>query len=114
MNSQEVADWIAVSQKSEKATTRATETLTRTTRDRVAKKASKGDGYESNSLLADEVGDKSNDGRRGAKVSMMVGRSSWDSFRYADHEYGDSKTHWPGEEGWNWEGEDGIERLCSR
>jgi hypothetical protein len=86
---------------------------------------------ESRSLLADEVGDKSNDGRRGAKVSMMVGRSSCDSFRYPGQEYvnEDSKIPWPGvlyiegEEGWNemdgddWEGDwgrEGIERPCSR
>jgi len=74
--------------------------LTRTTRDWVAKKASKDEHPDveeygmdrSRSLLADDVGDRSNDGRWGAKLSMIVG-SSWDSFRHSGHEYtnGDSR-----------------------
>jgi hypothetical protein len=64
----------------------------------------------SRSLLVDDVGDRSNDGRRGVKPSIG-GSSSCESFRQSGQEYvnGDSRMHWPplGEEGWNaMEGED--------
>ena len=57
--------------------------LTRTTRERVAKKASKDDleagewdKVESRSLLAEDVGERSSGSGRGAKVSMMIGALS--------------------------------------
>jgi hypothetical protein len=50
----------------------------------------------SGSLLADDdVGDKSNDGGRGANESITVGSSSCESFRYSGHGYanGDSRVN---------------------
>lgn len=63
--------------------------LTRITRERVAKNASNDvrDMDGSKSLLADDVGERSNEVRLGANESITAGYSSCEFFVYSGHGY---------------------------